>query len=164
MKKPFFNIVLFEPEIPYNTGNIGRLCVGMDSVLHLIEPLGFKITDRLVKRAGLDYWDLLDLRTYSSLEDFFNKNNTTGKFYYASTRAGTVYYHASYTEGDFIMFGKETKGLPEQIHNDHKNNGIYIPMSRKIRSLNLSNSVAVVMYEAFRQIKNTEKNTCSFRI
>ncbi len=164
MNDAFLNIVLFEPEIPYNTGNIGRLCVGMNSVLHLIEPLGFKITDRLLKRAGLDYWDLLDLKIYGNLDEFFQKNDTRDRFYFASTRAGKIYYQQSYSTGDYIMFGKETAGLPECIHTEHKEKGIFIPMSKNIRSLNLSNSVAVIMYEAFRQIKNTEKNTCSFVI
>ncbi|MBN2858280.1 MAG: tRNA (cytidine(34)-2'-O)-methyltransferase [Candidatus Delongbacteria bacterium] len=148
----FLNIVLFEPEIPHNTGNIGRLCVGLNSKLHLIEPLGFKITDKALKRAGLDYWTKLDLSVYSSLEHFFSVNRGLN-FYYSSTKAERSYYEAEFRKGDFVMFGKESGGLPEIIHSSYKGRGLKIPMSENIRSINLCNSVAVIMYEAYRQIK-----------
>jgi tRNA (cytidine/uridine-2'-O-)-methyltransferase len=147
---PFLNIVLFEPEIPYNTGNIGRLCVGTNSRLHLIEPLGFKITDKMIKRAGLDYWNLLDLRIHSSISDFFSELGQR-KFYFASTKAETIYFNAPYHKGDYIVFGKESAGLPEIFHKDQNGKGLKIPMTDKIRSINLCNSVSVIMYEAYRQ-------------
>ena len=150
MKNHFLNIVLYQPEIPSNTGNIGRLCVGLNSKLHLIEPIGFKITNKMLKRAGLDYWEKLDLEIYSSLEDFFEKNAEIN-FYFASTKAEKIYYDAEFGKGDYIVFGKETGGLPEVFHSEHKNRGLTIPMSEKIRSINLCNSVAVIMYEALRQ-------------
>lgn len=148
----FLNIVLYEPEIPYNTGNIGRLCVGLNSRLHLIEPLGFKITDKTVKRAGLDYWQKLDLSVYSSLDHFFAENELVS-FYFSSTKAEKSYYNVKFQKGDFIMFGKESAGLPEKIHNSDRGTGLKIPMSDNIRSINLSNSVAVIMYEAYRQLQ-----------
>lgn len=151
MQEPFLNIVLYQPEIPYNTGNIGRLCVGLDSKLHLIEPLGFKITDKMLKRAGLDYWDKLDYEIYSSLKEFFSRN-TSLNFYFASTKAERSFYKAEFRKGDYLIFGKETGGLPEEFHSVHRNKGLMIPMSDKIRSINLCNSVAVLMYEAYRQI------------
>jgi len=150
MQNNFLNIVLYEPEIPYNTGNIGRLCVGLNSKLHLIEPLGFKITDKMLKRAGLDYWDKLDLEIYSSLESFFEKNKNIN-FYFASTKAERSFYKAEFKKGDFLIFGKETGGLPDKFHTAYKNRGLTIPMSDKIRSINLCNSVAIFMYEAHRQ-------------
>ena len=150
MEEPFLNIVLFEPEIPYNTGNIARLCVGLNCRLHLIEPLGFKLTDKMIKRAALDYWKYLDYRVYSSLEKFFTENPLED-FFFASTRSATVYYDAQFSCGDFIFFGKESGGLPEVFHTLHREKGILIPMTDKIRSLNLCNSAAVVMYEALRQ-------------
>ncbi len=150
MADPLLNIVLFEPEIPYNTGNIARLCVGLNCRLHLIEPLGFKLTDKMVKRAALDYWDYLDYRVYSSLENFFMENSDKD-FFFASTKAGTVYYDIKFRYGDFIFFGKESGGLPEIFHSLHNDKGILIPMTDKIRSLNLCNSAAVIMYEALRQ-------------
>jgi tRNA (cytidine/uridine-2'-O-)-methyltransferase len=150
---PFLNIVLFEPEIPYNTGNIGRLCVGLNCVLHIIEPIGFKMTDKMLKRAGLDYWQKLDCRIYSSLEEFF-KTGLSGDFYFASTKAEKPYYEANYKKGDFIFFGKESGGLPDSFHNIHRDKGILIPMPGEIRSLNLCNSAAVILYEAYRQLNS----------
>jgi tRNA (cytidine/uridine-2'-O-)-methyltransferase len=150
--KNFLNIVLFEPEIPYNTGNIGRLCVGLNSKLHLIEPLGFKITDKTVKRAGLDYWPKLDLSVYSSLDHFFAVNKNIN-LYFASTKAVQNHYDVKYRKGDFILFGKESGGLPQIIHERYGRTGIKIPMSESIRSINLCNSVAIIMYEAYRQIE-----------
>ncbi len=151
MQDHFLNIVLYQPEIPYNTGNIGRLCVGLNSKLHLIEPLGFKITDKMLKRAGLDYWDKLDYEIYSSLDEFFSRNRNVN-FYFASTKAERLFYKVEFKKGDYLIFGKETGGLPEEFHSVHRNRGLTIPMSDKIRSINLCNSVAVMMYEAFRQI------------
>jgi tRNA (cytidine/uridine-2'-O-)-methyltransferase len=148
---PFLNIVLFEPEIPYNAGNIGRLCVGLDSRLHLIEPLGFKITDKMIKRAGLDYWDKLDLKIHTSWEAFCNSEGRP-EFYFASTKAKRSFYDVKFAKGDFILFGKESAGLPEFFHNAHYDKGIKIPMSEDIRSINLCNSAAIIMYEAYRQI------------
>lgn len=151
VNRPFLNIVLFEPEIPYNTGNIGRLCVGLNSRLHLIEPLGFKLSDKMLRRAGLDYWEKLDYRVYSSLEEFF-RTGLSGDFYYASTKAEKPYFKANFNRGDFLFFGKESGGLPEEFHKNHKDKGLLIPMSDKIRSINLCNSVVVIMYEAYRQL------------
>ena len=144
------NIVLYEPEIPANTGNIGRTCVATGSVLHLIEPLGFKINDKMLKRAGLDYWDKLDVRTYVNFEDFLAKN-PGAKIYMATTKSKQTYTDVEYEDGCYIMFGKESAGIPEEILMEHKDNCVRIPMINEIRSLNLSNSVAIVLYEALRQ-------------
>ncbi|MFO7809938.1 MAG: tRNA (cytidine(34)-2'-O)-methyltransferase [Candidatus Delongbacteria bacterium] len=152
MSDNFLNIVLYQPEIPYNTGNIGRLCVGMNSKLHLIEPLGFKLTDKMIRRAGLDYWDSLDIEIHSSLDAFLELYGNKS-LYYASTKAKRSYYCARYSEGDYIIFGKESAGLPGIIHKNYSDAGIRIPMSEDIRSLNLCNSVALVMYEAYRQLR-----------
>ncbi len=144
------NIVLHEPEIPANTGNIGRTCVATGSRLHLIEPLGFKMDEKSLKRAGLDYWKDLDVVTYSDYEDFLEKN-PGAKIYMATTKASKVYTEAAFEPDCYIMFGKESAGIPEEILVEHKENCIRIPMIGDIRSLNLSNSVAIVVYEALRQ-------------
>lgn len=144
------NIVLFEPEIPQNTGNIGRTCVATGTKLHLIGPMGFKITEKAVKRAGMDYWEHLDVVEYDGFEDFMSKN-PNAKIYMATTKAKHVYTDVSYEEDCYIMFGKESAGIPEEILVDYPEECIRIPMSPKIRSLNLSNSVAIVLYEALRQ-------------
>lgn len=144
------NIVLHEPEIPANTGNIGRSCVAAGARLHLIEPLGFKLTEKEVKRAGLDYWDKLDVRCYESFEDFMEKN-PKARVYMATTKAKHVYTQVSYEPDCFIMFGKESAGIPEEILVKSPETCIRIPMIGDIRSLNLSNAVAVVLYEALRQ-------------
>lgn len=144
------NIVLHEPEMPANTGNIGRSCVATGSVLHLIEPLGFSINDKMVKRAGLDYWDKLDVRTYLDFDDFLQKN-PGAKIYMATTKSKQTYCDVEYEDGCYIMFGKESAGIPEEILLDYKETSVRIPMLSDIRSLNLSNSVAIVMYEALRQ-------------
>ncbi|MBQ2276273.1 MAG: tRNA (uridine(34)/cytosine(34)/5-carboxymethylaminomethyluridine(34)-2'-O)-methyltransferase TrmL [Lachnospiraceae bacterium] len=151
------NIVLHEPEMPANTGNIGRTCVATGSVLHLIEPLGFKINDKTVKRAGLDYWEKLDVRTYINFEEFLEKN-PGAKIYMATTKAKQTYADVQYEEDCYIMFGKESAGIPEEILLDYKETAIRIPMLPAIRSLNLSNSVSIVVYEALRQqgFKNFE--------
>lgn len=144
------NIVLFEPEIPANTGNIGRTCVATGTKLHLIEPLGFKLNEKEIRRAGLDYWKDLDVTLYDNFEDFMNKN-PNAKIYMATTKALHVYTEVSYNPNCFIMFGKESAGIPEEILLEHKDDCIRIPMIGDIRSLNLGNSVAIVLYEALRQ-------------
>lgn len=146
------NIVLLEPEIPANTGNIGRTCCATGSRLHLIEPLGFQISDKMLKRAGMDYWDKLDVTVYECYEDFLEKNpQAVGNMYMATTKAHQTYTDVSYPEDAYIMFGKESAGIPEEILVDNEKNAIRIPMNHNIRSLNLSNSVAIVLYEALRQ-------------
>ena len=144
------NIVLVEPEIPQNTGNIARTCAATGARLHLVEPLGFKIDDRQLKRAGLDYWHLLDVRLYKGLDDFFASN--PGRRFFASTKAGVCYAEAEYRDGDSILFGRETKGLPEELLKKNYASAIRIPMVADARSLILSNAVAVVIYEALRQM------------
>lgn len=146
------NIVLLEPEMPANTGNIGRTCCATGTRLHLIEPMGFRINDKTLKRAGLDYWDQLDVTVYDCLEDFFEKNpQAVGKMFMATTKSRKNYSEVSYSEDAYIMFGKESAGIPEEILVDYQDTAIRIPMNEKIRSLNLSNSVAIVLYEALRQ-------------
>lgn len=146
------NIVLLEPEIPANTGNIGRTCVAAGARLHLIEPLGFRLGEKEIKRAGLDYWDKLDVTIYSDFDDFLEKN-PGAKIYMATTKARHVYSDVEFEEDAYIMFGKESAGIPEEILLDYKETSIRIPMIGEIRSLNLSNSVAIVLYEALRQHK-----------
>lgn len=149
------NIVLLEPEIPANTGNIGRTCVAAGARLHLIEPMGFRISQKEVKRAGLDYWDKLDVTVYDSYSDFLEKN-PEAKIYMATTKARHTYADVSYEEDAYIMFGKESAGIPEEILVEHEDTSIRIPMFGEIRSLNLSNSVAIVLYEALRQHNFTD--------
>ena len=144
------NIVLFEPEIPANTGNIGRTCVATNTRLHLIEPLGFRLDEKSLRRAGMDYWKDLDVTTYINFDDFLAKN-PDAKIYMATTKAPNVYTDVSYEPDCYIMFGKESAGIPEEILVHHKENSIRIPMVGDIRSLNLGNSVAIVLYEALRQ-------------
>ncbi len=144
------NIVLVEPEIPQNTGNIARTCSCTGAVLHLVGPLGFEISDKRLKRAGLDYWHLLDVRYYDSLDEFWERN-PEGTFYYCTTKAPRRYTDASFPEDAYLMFGRETRGLPEALLRAHPERCIRIPMREQARSLNLSNSVAVVVYEALRQ-------------
>ena len=144
------NIVLFEPEIPANTGNIGRTCVATGARLHLIEPLGFRLDEKSLKRAGMDYWKDLDVTTYIDFNDFLEKN-PDAKIYMATTKAPNVYTEVAYEPDCYIMFGKESAGIPEEILVNHKEESIRIPMVGDIRSLNLGNSVAIVLYEALRQ-------------
>ena len=151
------NIVLHEPEIPENTGNIGRTCVATGSVLHLIKPLGFQIDDKHLKRAGLDYWPKLEYYIYENYEDFLSKHPGV-KIYYATTKAHNKYTDVTFGPDDFIMFGKETAGIPEEILVDNEETCIRIPMVGDIRSLNLGNSVAIVLYEALRQNGFSELN------
>lgn len=148
------NIVLYQPEIPANTGNIGRTCVATDTVLHLIEPLGFRLTGKELRRAGMDYWEHLDVRRYMNFEEFAEKNlakNPEAKLWMATTKAKSTYTEAAFGPDDFIMFGKESAGIPEELLVDYEETCIRIPMLDKIRSLNLSNSVSIVLYEALRQ-------------
>lgn len=145
-----FEIVLFEPEIPQNTGNIGRTCVVTGSGLHLIEPLGFRLDDKQIKRAGMDYWSKLDVTRYMDYEEFFLKHSDK-TVYYATTKGDRLYTDVTYRPGDFIMFGKESGGIPEYIRAKHPHHCIRVPMGKDLRSLNLSNSVAIVLYEALRQ-------------
>ena len=143
------NIVLHQPEIPANTGNIGRTCVATGSTLHLIEPLGFRLTGKELKRAGMDYWEHLDVRRYMNFEEFLEKN-PGAKIWMATTKAKKVYTEAQFGSGDYIMFGKESAGIPEEILLNYEETSIRIPMLPHIRSLNLSNSVAIVAYEVLR--------------
>ncbi len=145
-----FNIVLVEPEIPQNTGNIASTCAATGSKLHIVKPMGFTIDDKKLKRAGLDYWHLLGVTYYESLDDFFEKNQG-GQFFYSTTKGLNRYSDACFRDGDFILFGKETRGLPEELLKQNKDFCIRIPMINEARSLNLSNSVAIVVYEALRQ-------------
>ncbi len=145
-----FNIVLYEPEIPANTGNIGRTCVATGTRLHLIEPLGFRINEKELKRAGMDYWKDLDVTVYQDYEDFLEKN-PNARLYMATTKGLNVYTDVHFEPDCYIMFGKESAGIPEEILYENKDYAIRIPMNPDIRSLNLSNSVAIVLYEALRQ-------------
>ena len=145
------NVVLLEPEMPSNTGNIGRTCVATNTRLHLIEPLGFKLNEKALKRAGLDYWDKLDVHVYSDYQDFLEKNpDAPGKMYFATTKAHKVYSEVDYEPDCYLMFGKESAGIPEEILVENEDHCVRIPMWGEIRSLNLSNDVAVVLYEALR--------------
>lgn len=145
-----FNIVLHEPEIPSNTGNIGRTCVAAGAALHLIEPLGFKISGKAIRRAGMDYWNALELYDYIDYQDF-QTAHSEDQIYYATTKGGVIYSDVSFEDGCYIMFGKESAGIPESILRQHPERCIRIPMLGETRSLNLANSVAVVLYEALRQ-------------
>lgn len=145
-----FNIVLVEPEIPQNTGNIARTCAATGCKLHIVKPMGFTIDDKKLKRAGLDYWHFLGVQYYENLDDFFEKNSG-GRYFYSTTKGVNTYSDAEFKDGDYILFGKETKGLPESLLHDNKDWCIRIPMINEARSLNLSNSVAIVAYEALRQ-------------
>ena len=144
------NIVLHEPEIPANTGNIGRTCVAAGTRLHLIEPLGFKLNEKNLKRAGMDYWKELDVKTYIDYQDFLERN-PEAKIYMATTKAQKSYTEVRYEPDCYIMFGKESGGIPEEILVRHKDDCVRIPMTDGIRSLNLANSAAIILYEALRQ-------------
>ena len=144
------NVVLIEPEIPQNTGNISRPCAATGARLHLVGPMGFHITDKQVRRAGLDYWDKLDITYYDSTEEFFEKNKD-GKFFYFTTKAEQTHSEVSYPNNAYLVFGKETKGLPEELLKENHDSCVRLPMRGIIRSLNLSNAVAVGVYEVLRQ-------------
>ena len=145
-----FNIVMVEPEIPQNTGNVARTCAVTGARLHLVGPMGFEIDDKKLKRAGLDYWHTLDITMYKNIDEFFAKNQG-GNFYYASTKSLNRYCGVSFKDGDYILFGKETKGLPEELLESDPDRTIRIPMRPGARCLNLSNAVAVTVYEVLRQ-------------
>ncbi len=144
------NIVLHQPEIPQNTGNIGRTCVATGTRLHIIKPIGFDVSDKAIRRVGLDYWKHLDVSYYESFE-LFLKENENPKVYMATTKAKNVYSEVSFEKDCYIMFGKESAGIPEEILVNYKENSIRIPMLESYRSLNLASSVAIVLYEALRQ-------------
>ena len=147
-----FHIVLLEPEIPANTGNIGRSCVCTGSRLHLIRPLGFEVNDKMIRRAGLDYWKDLNVQIYDDFADFLRRNpDSKGRLFMATTKARQTYADVSFRDGDYIMFGKESAGIPEEILVQYEPQCIRIPMAEDCRSLNLSNSVSIVLYEALRQ-------------
>ena len=154
MKSDFLNIVLYEPEIPQNTGNIARLCACLGAKLYLVGRLGFVLSDKYLKRAGLDYWDKLEIEHISSLDELI-KENQTSNFYYFTTKTDKIYTSFSFKQGDFLVFGPETRGIPEDILNKNKEFCATIPMKKDTRSLNLSNSVAIAAYEAFRQFQVT---------
>ena len=145
------NVVLVEPEIPQNCGNIARTCAATGAVLHLIRPLGFDISDKAVKRAGLDYWHLVEVKDYENLEDFFRRNDVK-QMWCLSTKAPRCYTEARFEDECYLFFGKETKGLPEDFLEAHRDHCIRLPMRQEARSLNLSNSVAITVYEALRQL------------
>ena len=144
------NIVLHEPEIPQNCGNIARTCAATGSRLHLIKPLGFDISEKAVRRAGLDYWHMVDVQVYENLEDFFQKNDVR-QLWCLSTKAPRCYTEANFADGCYLLFGKETKGLPEDFLAQHYEETVRIPMRAEARSLNLSNAVAITVFEALRQ-------------
>ncbi len=144
------NIVLVEPQIPQNTGNISRTCAVTGARLHLVRPLGFEVTDKQLKRAGLDYWDKLDITYYDSLDDFFEKNKG-GIFYYFTTKGRHIHSDGKYPDNSYLVFGREDAGLPEKMLHDNPENCMRIPMRNELRSLNLSNSVAIAVYEVLRQ-------------
>ena len=145
-----FHIVLVEPEIPQNTGNISRTCAVTGSVLHLVRPLGFSVDDRQLKRAGLDYWQYLDIRYHNSFEDV-ERAFPKGRFFLCTTRATRIYTDVQFKDGDLLVFGKETAGLPQALLDRRTGDAVRIPMGDGLRSLNLSNSAAIVLYEALRQ-------------
>lgn len=146
------NVVLVEPEIPQNAGNIARTCAVTGSKLHLVRPLGFEVSDKYLKRAGLDYWHLVDIYYYDSIEEVMDKFYNGKNFFFFSTKAKHVHSDVQYSDGDFLVFGKETKGLPESLLEKHYNECVRLPMMNDTRSLNLSNSVCVGVYEALRQL------------
>lgn len=155
---PQLNIVMVEPQIPQNTGNVARTCAATGARLHLVGPMGFKIDDKKLKRAGLDYWHLLDTTYYDSLDEFFKKNN--GPFFYFSTKAPNKYSEIAYPDGCYLLFGKETAGLPEKLLYENEESTVRIPMIDDARSLNLSNSVAIGVYEVLRQWKFPKLSCC----
>ncbi len=144
------NIVLVEPQIPQNTGNIARTCAATGASLHLVKPMGFTVDDKKLKRAGLDYWHMLDITYYEGLDDFFEKNKG-GNFFYLTTKGRRIYTEVSYPDNTFILFGREDAGLPEELLKDNEERSLRIPMVSDARSLNLSNTAAVVTYEILRQ-------------
>ena len=146
-----FNLVLVNPQIPNNTGAIGRLCVNAGATLHLIKPIGFDIDEKAVRRAGLDYWDKLDLHVWENIDEFFEHNKIIDNAYFATTKTDTPYFDAQFKAGDYIFFGSETAGIPEKVLNTYKERNITIPMTKEGRSLNLAISTGIVLYEAIKQ-------------
>ncbi len=146
-----FNIVLLEPRIPQNTGTIGRLCYATACKLHLIKPYGFEITEKALRRAGMDYWNELEVFEYEDIEDFWTKNPINDRHFLATTKSPNMYFDFQFKKDDFFYFGREDAGLPEDLINDHKENCINIPMANEARSLNIANSVSIITYEAIRQ-------------
>lgn len=146
-----FNLVLVNPQIPNNTGAIGRLCVNAGASLHIIKPIAFDIDEKAVRRAGLDYWEKLDLHVWESIDDFFDNNKITDNAHFATTKTDRPYFEAKFKEGDFIFFGSETAGIPEDILNKYKEQNVTIPMTKEGRSLNLAISTGIVLYDAIRQ-------------
>ena len=155
-----FNIVLVEPEIPPNTGNAGRLCLAVDAHLHLVKPLGFDIDDRAVRRAGLDYWDKVKVTMWDSLDALFASQPPETRNYFLTTKCERPYYDAQFRAGDFLIFGRETKGLPESLLAAHSDALLTIPMTNKTRSLNLATAVGIVLFEAIRQVRVRENSFC----
>jgi tRNA (cytidine/uridine-2'-O-)-methyltransferase len=151
-----FSVVLVEPEIPPNTGNVGRLCLATGSTLHLVKPLGFSLKDRQLKRAGLDYWDEVDVRTWNSFEELQCAQPGGVRYFFLTTKAGCPYYDVKFHRGDFLVFGRETKGLPEPLLTANMDNCVTIPM-QGTRSLNLATAVAIVLFEAVRQQRLEKK-------
>lgn len=147
-----FNVVLVEPEIPQNAGNIARTCAVTGAKLHLVRPLGFEVSDKHLKRAGLDYWHFLDITYYDSIEEVMEKHYNGSNFWFFSTKAKHIHSDVQYKDGDFLVFGKETKGLPESLLEKHYDECVRLPMMNETRSLNLSNSVCVGVYEGLRQL------------
>lgn len=146
-----FNLVLVNPQIPNNTGAIGRLCVNAGAALHIIKPIAFDIDEKAVRRAGLDYWHKLDLHVWESMDDFFEKNKINDNAYFATTKTDKPYFEAVFKKGDYIFFGSETAGIPEVVLDAYKEQNITIPMTKEGRSLNLAISTGIVLYEAIRQ-------------
>ena len=153
------NIVLVEPEIPQNAGNIVRTAAVTKSIVHMVRPLGFEVSDKYLKRAGLDYWHFVDIRYYDSIEEVMDKYYNGENFYFFSTKAKKVHSDAKYKDGDFLVFGKETKGLPESLLEKYYDKCVRLPMRDETRSLNLSNSVCVGVYEALRQLNYLDLGT-----
>jgi len=153
------NIVLVEPEIPPNTGNIGRLCLAVDAHLHLVKPLGFVIDDRTLRRAGLDYWDQVKVTTWDSLDALFASQSSDARNFFLTTKCDRPYYEEQFRAGDFLIFGRETKGLPESLLAAHPDWRLTIPMTNKTRSLNLATAVGIVLFEAMRQLQTAAKTS-----
>jgi len=153
-----FNLVLVNPQIPNNTGAIGRLCVNAGATLHLIKPIGFDINEKAVRRAGLDYWDKLNLKVWENIEEFFENNDIKDNAHFATTKTDKPYFEADFKDGDYIFFGSETSGIPKNILNRYKSQNITIPMTKDGRSLNLAISTGIVLYDAIRQNYQTFGN------
>jgi tRNA (cytidine/uridine-2'-O-)-methyltransferase len=152
-KSAMFHVVLVEPEIPPNTGNIARLCLATGSTLHLIRPLGFSLEDKYLKRAGMDYWEQVNVRLWNSLGELQADASASARWFYLTTKTQRAYWEARFQEGDYLVFGRETKGLPESLLAAHPDECLTIPMQPEARSLNLSTAAGIVLYEAIRQVK-----------